>query len=133
MDEDCVKERKIMTAFKETVRDFDILEKRATDLLDQITMMEDLKGEITMRGKLTDDQMLERLARRKARKKASGLHITKTRIPTRKEMRSIAKVKLKLSGYVHLFKKRKDGKSAFRGIWREWAFKKVKFPKRRTA
>lgn len=46
MDEDCVKERKIMTAFKETVRDFDILEKRATDLLDQITMMKERIREI---------------------------------------------------------------------------------------
>ena len=86
-----------------------------------------------MRGKLTDNQMLERLARRKARVKDAGLSLETIRVPTRKEMRSIAKVKLKLSDYAHLFKKRKDGTSAFGGIWREWAFKKVKFPKKRTA
>ena len=86
-----------------------------------------------MRGKLTDEQMRNRIDRRNERRSASGLPLVKSRIPTRKEMRSIAKFKLRLSDYVHLFKKGKDGKSAFRGIWREWAFKKVKFPKRRTA
>ena len=38
MDEDWVKERKIITAFKET--------ERATDLLDQITMMKERIREI---------------------------------------------------------------------------------------
>lgn len=81
-----------------------------------------------MRGKLTGDQMRNRIDRKNERKRASGLPLVKSRIPTRKEMRAIAKFKLRISDYVHLFKKERDGKSPFRSLWREWAFKKVKFP-----
>lgn len=54
---------------------------------------------------------------------------TKERVPTRKEMRAIARAKLKASGYIQLNKKR-SGKSAFSSIWREWAFKKIKWPQK---
>lgn len=86
-----------------------------------------------MRGKLTDQQMKERIARRNARKKASGLLISTTRIPTRKEMRTIAKNNMQKADIPKICRKRSDGKSFFAGHWREWAFKKIKMPKRRSA
>ncbi len=86
-----------------------------------------------MRGKLTDQQMKERIARRNARKKANGLTVITTRIPTRKEMRAIAKTQLKRAEYTKVNKKDSNGKSFFSKHWREWAFKKIKMPKRRSA
>ena len=86
-----------------------------------------------MRGKLTDQQMKERMARRNARKKASNTLISITRVPTRKEMRSIAKTQLRRAEYTKINKKDSNGKSFFSKHWREWAFKKIKMPKRRSA
>lgn len=78
--------------------------------------------------KLTQDQKNERRAKRIEKKRAAGLSVENTRVPTRKEMRAIAKSKLRLDGYTNLCKKKSGGKSTFSLLWREWAFKKVKYP-----
>jgi len=51
----------------------------------------------------------------------------------RKLLRSIAKANLKRAEYIRFNKKGSDGRSFFSRHWREWAFKKVKMPKRRSA
>jgi hypothetical protein len=75
--------------------------------------------------------MRERMARRKARKKENVL--ATTRVPTRKEMRAIAKGNMRKAGITKTCKKDGDKVSFFVRNWREWAFKKIKTPKRRSA
>jgi hypothetical protein len=86
-----------------------------------------------MRGKLTNNQMKERLARRRKRRDVADGSYSTTRVPTRKEMRAIAKANMKKMDIPQTCKKYKDGGSFFSKHWREWAFKKIKMPKRRSA
>lgn len=86
-----------------------------------------------MRGKLTDKEMKERIDRRIARKKATTLPISTTRVPIRKEMRSFAKYEMGLAKGTKLCKKNSKGKSFFSANWRNWCFKKLYKSKKRSA
>jgi hypothetical protein len=86
-----------------------------------------------MRGKLTNNQMKERLARRRKRRDVADGSYSTTRVPTRKEMRAIAKANMRKAGFAKTCKKDGDKISFFARNWREWAFKKIKMPKRRSA